>query len=150
MSLRNASLAIKPAGSSFPTLIRKPVLSRVNACCKSAELRANVFCAIRELTFVLIRVMPVHPLAFEWFLSHVQSDVGSSPTWHGCSARGALAPRRNAALPVVLLLAVYHGANQDRADPQITPRPKEIYIKHRRHNMITLGNPPGLPRRYPN
>jgi hypothetical protein len=62
MSLRNASLAIKPAGSSLPTLMRKPVLNRVKACCRSAELRANVFCATKELTFVLIRVMPVHPL----------------------------------------------------------------------------------------
>jgi hypothetical protein len=33
MSLRSASLAIKPAGSSFPLLIRKPVLKRVRASC---------------------------------------------------------------------------------------------------------------------
>ena len=32
MSLRRFSLAIKPAGSSLPVLIRKPVLSRVSAC----------------------------------------------------------------------------------------------------------------------
>ena len=31
MSLRSASLAIKPAGSSAPVLIRKPVLKRVSA-----------------------------------------------------------------------------------------------------------------------
>ena len=62
MSARNVSLAINPAGSSLPELIRKPVLSRVSDCCKSAELRARVFCATKELTFVLIRVMPVHPL----------------------------------------------------------------------------------------
>ena len=43
-------------------LIRRPVLKRVSACCKSAVLRDNVFCATKELTFVLIRVMPVHPL----------------------------------------------------------------------------------------
>ena len=36
MSLRRFSLAIKPAGSSLPVLIRKPVLSRVKDCCKSA------------------------------------------------------------------------------------------------------------------
>ena len=31
MSLRKFSLAIKPAGSSLPLLIRKPVLNRVSA-----------------------------------------------------------------------------------------------------------------------
>jgi hypothetical protein len=33
MSRRRFSLAIKPAGSSLPELIRKPVLSRVSDCC---------------------------------------------------------------------------------------------------------------------
>jgi hypothetical protein len=58
ISLRSDSLAIKPAGSSLPTLIRKPVLKRVSEVCNWSFDRASVFCAIRELTFVLIRDMP--------------------------------------------------------------------------------------------
>jgi hypothetical protein len=57
MSLRRFSLAIKPAGSSLPTLIRKPVLKRVRAVCNWVCDRAKVFCATSELTLVLIRVM---------------------------------------------------------------------------------------------
>ena len=61
MSLRRFSLAIKPAGSSLPVLIRKPVLSRVSACSKAALDRPSVFWATSELTFVLIRVIAKHP-----------------------------------------------------------------------------------------
>jgi len=43
MSLRRFSLAIKPAGSSLPVLIRKPVLSRVRDCSRAAWDRPNVF-----------------------------------------------------------------------------------------------------------
>jgi hypothetical protein len=62
MSLRKASLAIKPAGSSLPALIRKPVLKRVRDCCNWSFDRARVFCAVKELTLVLIRVMTITPL----------------------------------------------------------------------------------------
>ena len=54
----NAVEAIMPDGSSAPELIRKPVLKRVNEVCNSWLDVANEFCANRELTFVLIRVMP--------------------------------------------------------------------------------------------
>jgi hypothetical protein len=57
MSRRRFSLAIKPAGSSLPELIRKPVLKRFSAVCKSALVRPKIFCAISELTFVLMRLM---------------------------------------------------------------------------------------------
>jgi hypothetical protein len=43
ISLRSASLAIKPAGSSEPLLIRRPVLSRVNEVCKSLLLDCKRF-----------------------------------------------------------------------------------------------------------
>ena len=43
MSERSTSLAIKPAGSSLPVLIRRPVLNRVNACCNDWLERANDF-----------------------------------------------------------------------------------------------------------
>ena len=43
ISLRRASLAIKPAGSSAPLLIRRPVLNRVKAVCRSPLLLANRF-----------------------------------------------------------------------------------------------------------
>jgi hypothetical protein len=43
MSLRRFSLAINPAGSSLPVLIRKPVLSRVSASCNDPLDRLNVF-----------------------------------------------------------------------------------------------------------
>ena len=61
MSLRRFSLAIKPAGSSLPLLIRKPVLSRVSASFNAALDRPNVFWATKELTFVLIRVIAKPP-----------------------------------------------------------------------------------------
>ena len=61
MSARKTSLAIKPAGSSLPVLIRKPVLSRVKVCWRLAFDRAKDFWALREPTFVLIRVMPDTP-----------------------------------------------------------------------------------------
>ncbi len=41
MSLRRFSLAIKPAGSSLPVLIRKPVLNRCKARFKSLLDRCN-------------------------------------------------------------------------------------------------------------
>ena len=41
--LFNASLAIKPAGSSLPVLIRTPVLNRLSDVCSAALLRVNVF-----------------------------------------------------------------------------------------------------------
>jgi hypothetical protein len=65
ISLRKFSLAIKPAGSSLPVLIRKPVLNRLRAWLKSALDRPNVFCATNELTFVLIRVIEDPPLGQE-------------------------------------------------------------------------------------
>ena len=61
ISRRRFSLAINPAGSSFPELIRRPVLSRVSEVCRSELERASVFWAIKELTLVLIRVMPDTP-----------------------------------------------------------------------------------------
>ncbi len=61
MSARSDSLAIKPAGSSLPELIRRPVLSRVRASCSSALFLCSVFCATNELMFVLIRVIRHHP-----------------------------------------------------------------------------------------
>ena len=57
ISLRRISLAIRPAGSSLPVLIRRPVLSRVRASCKEAFERARDFCVLSEGTFVLMRVM---------------------------------------------------------------------------------------------
>ena len=58
MSARSTSLAIKPAGSSLPVLMRKPVLRRVNALCNAFCDLIRDFCALSALTFVLIRVMP--------------------------------------------------------------------------------------------
>jgi len=52
--LCNTWLAIKPAGSSAPVLIRKPVLKRVRACCNWLCDRANAVWATKEPTFVLI------------------------------------------------------------------------------------------------
>jgi hypothetical protein len=57
MLARSISLAINPAGSSFPVFIRKPVLRRVSACCKETLERPKVFWAVNELTFVLILVI---------------------------------------------------------------------------------------------
>src|SRR4051794_36206405 len=65
MSLRKFSLAIKPAGSSLPVLILKPVLNRPSACSKAALDRPNVFWATKELTFELIRVIEKPPLGQE-------------------------------------------------------------------------------------
>jgi hypothetical protein len=61
MSDRKFSLAIKPAGSSLPVLIRKPVLKRVSDCSKAALDRPSVLRATNELTFVLILVIAKHP-----------------------------------------------------------------------------------------
>ena len=60
MLLLITSLAIKPAGSSAPELIRKPVLNRVRAVCNWLLDFARLFWAVRELTFVLMRVIPEH------------------------------------------------------------------------------------------
>jgi hypothetical protein len=57
ISLPNASLAIRPDGSSAALLIRKPVLKRVNAVCRDWLVWFKAFWAKSELTFVLIRVM---------------------------------------------------------------------------------------------
>jgi hypothetical protein len=65
MSLRRFSLAIYPAGSSLPVLIRTPVLKRLSACSRAALDRPNVFWATNELTFVLIRVISRPPLGQE-------------------------------------------------------------------------------------
>lgn len=62
MSRRRFSLAIRPAGSSLPELIRKPVLKRSSEVCNSAFDRARVFWAIKLLTFVLMRLIHVTPL----------------------------------------------------------------------------------------
>ncbi len=64
ISLRSASLAIKPAGSSEPLLIRKPVLNRVKACCRSLLLLCSRFCATSDEMFVLILVMIVFASKF--------------------------------------------------------------------------------------
>jgi hypothetical protein len=61
MSLRRFSLAIKPAGSSLPVLIRRPVLNRVSACSNASLDRLKLFWAISELTFELIRVIENPP-----------------------------------------------------------------------------------------
>ncbi len=60
ISLRKASLAIRPAGSSLPVLMRKPVLRRFNARPSESFDRCKFFCAMSELTLVLIRVMDGH------------------------------------------------------------------------------------------
>src|SRR4051812_28419075 len=57
ISLRRASLAISPAGSSAPRLIRRPLLSRwsvpFSVCCDLASPRW----AVRADTFVLMRAI---------------------------------------------------------------------------------------------
>ena len=59
ISLRNPSLAMRPAGSSAPRLIRSPLLSR-------RSVSAIVFCdlasprwAVNDATLVLIRAMSI-------------------------------------------------------------------------------------------
>ena len=53
----DVQLAISPAGSSLPELIRKPVLNRARAVCNCELERPRLVWAIKELTFVLIRLM---------------------------------------------------------------------------------------------
>ena len=92
MSLRRFSLAIKPAGSSLPVLIRKPVLNRVSDCSKAALDRPSVLRATNELTFVLIRVIAKHPCLGKSLVANVRPD-----RWGGVTLRpvvGYVARRR--------------------------------------------------------
>src|SRR6188474_697331 len=82
MSRRRFSLAIKPAGSSLPELIRRPVLSRVSDSCSEMFERLSVFCAISELKFVLMRLMYQGP-----FLNFLDGDAGAD-RWYGKCAEG--------------------------------------------------------------
>ena len=84
MSLRRFSLAIKPAGSSLPVLIRKPVLSRVSAWFNAALDRPNVFWATSELTFVLIRVIAKPPYGKKLHPPETGCLYSFDPACHWC------------------------------------------------------------------
>lgn len=58
-SLRNRSETIRPAGSSAPRLIRRPVASRCNRNARSAFDRARFACAIMDEMLVLILAMAI-------------------------------------------------------------------------------------------
>jgi hypothetical protein len=60
-SLLRFWLAIRPAGSSLPLLIFKPVLRRWRLVLSAALLLASDRCAIRDGTLVLILAMLVFP-----------------------------------------------------------------------------------------
>src|SRR6185437_556106 len=53
------SLAIRPAGSSLPVLIFKPVLRRCRLVFSELVFCCNERCAISELTLVFIVLIPV-------------------------------------------------------------------------------------------
>jgi hypothetical protein len=57
ISLRRFWEAIRPAGSSLPRLIRRPVLSRSSEVFRARLFCPSTRCPMSEGTFVLMRVM---------------------------------------------------------------------------------------------
>src|SRR5258708_4254648 len=59
ISALRLSVAIKPAGSSAPLLMRKPVLRRCSVLLRVFCELASPFCAISDATLVLIRAIAI-------------------------------------------------------------------------------------------